>query len=199
MCVCTSTVTVSSQLSNHTDGVHIRLLKQPNKIHVCDTCTPKDYKFMKVYCVLIVPPPDIYAETSTTKLFYRSMGAKSRYYCVCTSDLHWLVAIWMWWRKVMYAIWWNDAKVIVRSNVFGSTWILLRKQAFFLLRQFAFHACLTKAFPNDTLFTQPPSIAPLFARETIVLYRSWHHKNVIKTIGIFSVCAKIAHQWIHYS
>lgn len=131
VCVCTSTVTVSSQLSNHTDGVHIRLLKQPNKIHVCDTCTPKDYKFMKVYCVLIVPPPDIYAETSTTKLFYRSMGAKSRYYCVCTSDLHWLVAIWMWWRKVMYAIWWNDAKVIVRSNVFGFTWILLRKQAFF--------------------------------------------------------------------
>lgn len=88
MCVCTSTVTVSSQLPNHTDGVHIRLLKQPNKIHVCDTCTPKDYKFMKVYCVLIVPPPDIYAETSTTKLFYRSMGAKSRFYCVCTSDLH---------------------------------------------------------------------------------------------------------------
>lgn len=73
-----------------------------------------------------------------------------------------------------------------------------------------FSSCTTSPFTHawlkrfqmihcSNVFTQPPSIAPLFTRETIVLYRSWHHKNVIKTNGIFSVCAKIAHQWIHYS
>lgn len=41
---------------------HIRLLKQPNKIHICVPDKPKDYiKFMKMYCALIVTSPDTYS------------------------------------------------------------------------------------------------------------------------------------------
>lgn len=40
---------------------HIRLLKQPNKIHICVPDKPKDYKFMKMYCTLIVPSSDTYS------------------------------------------------------------------------------------------------------------------------------------------
>lgn len=43
---------------------HIRLLKQPNNIHICVPDKPKDYKFMKMYCALIVPSPDTYSARS---------------------------------------------------------------------------------------------------------------------------------------
>lgn len=61
---------LSLGLSVSPSFTHIHLLQQPNKIHICVASTgkPTDYKFMKMYCALIVASPDTY-------LYQRNIGA----------------------------------------------------------------------------------------------------------------------------